>query len=638
MIKKLLKKKPVLLAVVLLLIGGYFGYKKITNQSTPTQYITAAVTKDTLSVSVSGTGQVSSSNQIVIKPEVSGKITKINVQNGQEIEANTVLAQIDASEAQKSVRDAEVNLASARLALEKLKQPTDTVSLLQAENSLANAKVSLEKLKLTQQSSYQETIDAKQKAEDNITKSYEDAYNAVANAFLNLPTIISNLQEVLYGYTIGKNETNISTVANNTSAMINSLSANDQAQMQIFFNNAQNDYQISRAKFDKNFTDYKNSSRYSDRDTIETLLAETLETTKSLAQTAKSSSNALDTWVDFRTQSNASIFNTVKTMQTNLSTYIGQVNSHLSSLLSIQRTLQDNKDTITTTARDIKEMDQNNPLDLASAEQSIKEKEASLAKLKAGTDPLDLQTQQLSLKQKENALLDARLKLADYTLRAPMAGIITGITNKVGDSASVGTTLATLVTKQKIAELSLNEVDAAKVKVGQKTTLTFDAIDGLNITGVVAEVDTLGTVSQGVVSYNVKIIFDTQDERVKSGMTVSANIITDIKQDVLIVPSSAIKNQGNSYYVEMINEANTNNVGQTITSATAPHQQTVEVGIANDTDTEITSGLKEGDFIITKTITTTTKTTTQSAPSLFGSMGNRATGGGSGAARAIPHD
>ncbi|MDP1709652.1 MAG: efflux RND transporter periplasmic adaptor subunit [Candidatus Komeilibacteria bacterium] len=630
MMKKLFKSKLVVLAVILLLSGGgFYAYKAIKTKPSPTQYITAAVAKGTLAVSISGTGQVSNSNQVDIKPEISGKITRLAMQNGQEIIADAILAQIDASEAQKMVRDAEVNLASARLALEKLQKPTDALSLLQAENSLENAKVSLEKLKLTQQSSYQEATDAKQKAEDAITKSYEDAYNTVADAFLDLPTIISKLQEVLYGYTIGQNEAGISTVANNSSAMVNSLVAAYQPQMQTFFNSAQSDYQTSRAKFDKNFTDYKNSSRYSDRDAIEALLAKTLETTKSIAQTAKSSSNALDTWVDFRTQSNVAIFNTVKTMQTNLSTYTSQVNSHLSALLSIQRTLQDNKDTITNSTRDLQDMEQNNPLDLAAASQSIKEKEASLIKLKAGTDTLDLQSQQLALKQKENALLDARQKLADYTIRAPMAGVITGVSVKIGDPASSGTALATLVTKQKIAEISLNEIDAAKVKVGQKATLTFDAVAGLNITGVVAEIDTLGTVSQGVVSYNVKIIFDTQDERIKSGMSVSAIVITDIKQDVLIAPLSAIKNQGENYFVELFDQNN---------SAVVPRQQMVETGLSNDTDTEIISGLAEGDLIVTRTITPTSQNTTQSAPSLFGSMGNRATSGGGGTVRAIPRN
>jgi multidrug efflux pump subunit AcrA (membrane-fusion protein) len=140
----------------------------------------------------------------------------------------------------------------------------------------------------------------------------------------------------------------------------------------------------------------------------------------------------------------------------------------------------------------------------------------------------------------------------------------------------------------------------AKVKVNQKVTLTFDAIEDLNITGEVAEIDALGTVTQGVVNYGVKIIFDTQDERVKSGMSVSAAIITDIKQDVLLVPNAAVKSN-NGQYVEVLE----NNI---------PRNQTVETGLSNDTMTEITSGLKEGDKVITQTITAnTTQTQTQSS-------------------------
>jgi HlyD family secretion protein len=102
--------------------------------------------------------------------------------------------------------------------------------------------------------------------------------------------------------------------------------------------------------------------------------------------------------------------------------------------------------------------------------------------------------------------------------------------------------VATLITKQKIAQVSLNEVDITKIKSGQKVNITFDAIENLNITGQVLDVDLVGTVSQGVVSYNVKIGLDIDDERIKSGMSVSASIITDIRQDVVSVPVTANKN------------------------------------------------------------------------------------------------
>jgi len=141
------------------------------------------------------------------------------------------------------------------------------------------------------------------------------------------------------------------------------------------------------------------------------------------------------------------------------------------------------------------------------------------------------------------------------------------------------------------------------------------------MTGTVAEIDTMGTVSSGVVSYSVKIAFDTENDLVKPGMSVSASIITNSKTDALIVPSSAIKTQGTTKYVLMFATplAAPATGSRGTPSKIAPNKVTVEVGISDDTNTEILSGLKEGDQIVSSTITSTTKTTTttKSATSLL---------------------
>jgi len=435
---------------------------------------------------------------------------------------------------------------------------------------------------------------------------------------LDLPTIITNLEDVLYGYGIDQSEFNRNKYNTNIDNLINGTHSDDKNKMQSLITSAENDYKTARTKYDQNFTDYKNTDRYSNQPTIESLLAETLETAKSMAQAVKSSSNMLDAWADYRAQRDLSVFSKVTGYQANLSTYIGQTNSHLSSILAQQRTLQDNKEAVINADRDLKQIDQNNPLDLTAAEQSVKEKEVSLLKLKAGADIIDIKSQELTVLQRKNALADARQKLADYTIRAPFAGVIAKINIKLNDEVSAGTAAATLVTKQQVAEISLNEVDVAKIKVGQKVTLTFEALENLSTTGTVAEIDTIGTVTQGVVYYAVKITFDTQDERVKPGMSVSANIITEVRPDVLLVPSPAVKSQNNGEpYVEIMESA-------------APRAQQVKIGISNDTSTEIISGLKEGDRIVTQTIDPAAASQTTQQQSIFSSFGG---GGGGGQLR-----
>ncbi len=539
---------------LVLIVVGYYGYTKIFNSTSTVRYVSAQVQKGTLIVSVSGSGQVSASNQVDIKPKASGDVVYIGVKNGQEVKAGALIAQLDAADAQKAVRDAEANLESAKLSLEKLKKPADTLSTLQSENSLSQAK------------------ESKQNAEDDLKKAYDDGFNTIANAFLDLPTVMAGLDDTLFGYTIDRSSDNITWYINQTSIQ------NDERDKAIRYeNDARDAYNNARTAYTKNFDDYKAASRTSDTQTIESLISETYETTKTIADAVKAANNFIGFVQDGMTQRKYPIPSMVTTHQSNLSSYTSKTNTNLLNLLNIKNTIKNSRDTI------------------VNSDRSIAEKTESLAKLKAGPDELDIQSQELAVKQRENALLDAQEKLAYYFIRAPFAGVIAKLNIKKGDPVSASTILSTLITKQKIAETSLNEVDITKIKIGNKTTITFDAIPDLSITGEVVEIDTVGTVTQGVVTYAVKIAFDTQDDRVKPGMSVSAAIITDVKQNILLVPNSAVKQQNDMAYVEIF------------TSETqVPKQQTVQVGLSNDTVTEIVTGLTESDKVVTQTITANT--------------------------------
>jgi HlyD family secretion protein len=245
---------------------------------------------------------------------------------------------------------------------------------------------------------------------------------------------------------------------------------------------------------------------------------------------------------------------------------------------------------------------------VSSAKSSAVKSRQALADLTSGPDALDLRSEQLSLQQKKDAL-------ADTYVRAPFGGIISKVSAMVGDTVGSGTSLMTLISNEQTVTLSLNEVDAAKVKVGDKATLTFDAIDGLTLTGHVAELDAAGTVSQGVVSYSLKIAFDAQDERVKAGMTANASIQTETRADALVVPSSAVKTQnGESYVLAFSPELSDAGGASGVATEQKPVQIAVTTGISDDTNVEILSGLTEGQQIVTRTVsgtaTTATRTTT----------------------------
>ncbi|MFA6146269.1 MAG: HlyD family efflux transporter periplasmic adaptor subunit [Patescibacteria group bacterium] len=614
--KKITSKQKFIIALIIILIAGgsYFVYKKNKSGATETRYTLTKVEKGTLITYVSGSGQISASNQVDIKAKALGDVVFLGVKLGQEVKNGTTLVKLDSSDAQINVRNAETALETANLQLEDLLAPADKLTMLQAENSLTQAKDSLTKLKFTQETNYQNALDAKQNAEDDLQKAYEDGFNDVSNTFLDLPSIMTGLQDMLFGFNYSTTQYNLD--------YYTSISQLYDTKASQYRDDAYTKYQAARTAYDKNFQDYKTTNRSSSTTVIESLVGETYDTTKNIAEALKSANNLIQFYKDTLTGRSFRPQTLADTHLSTLNNYIGKTNTYLINLLSVKNTFKTSRDTVITKERDLKEMDQNNPIDLAASEESIKEKEQKLADLKAGATDLDIRNQKITIQQKQDALTSAKQTLADYFIQAPFDGVVAELNVKNGDSISSGTSVITFITKQKMAEVTLNEVDIAKVKTGQKVTITFDAIEDLSISGEVIETDAIGTVSQGVVTYNVKIGFDTQDERVKSGMSMSATIIIDVKQDALLVPNSAVKT-GDTSYVEMfdstINPKNSTTNTATVAAKNSPTQQPIQTGLINDSFTEILSGLKEGDWVVsgTNSSSSTTQIKTTNTRNLF---------------------
>lgn len=550
-------------AILIIGVGGYLGYKKYFGATEATRYATAQVQKGTLVISVSGTGQISASNQIDLKPKVSGEITSTNIKVGQEVKTGQILIYLDNTDAKKDVADARLDLEENKLKLDK---------------DAAQAPIDYERK--------QESLKT---AKNNLDKKYEEIFNAISNTYLDLPPAITGLRGILYDETMYKGYTNESSYKNLFSDNID-----DRNQVTTFTDIAVRDYGLTRKDYDISFLSFKDINRISAKALIEKLLQQTLDTTKSAAQAAKSEKNMLDTIIDTLDKNKRTPSSIITGYQTDLKNYISTINNNLNALLAQKSSLEDAKQSILNIERDLKIMEINNS---------------------TGLRPIDLQISQNNIKKKEVALADLEAKLADYNIRAPFDGIIAKVNIKKGESVSPSTALLTIITKQKIAEISLNEVDVAKIKNGEKATLTFDAIPDLTLTGQVIEVGAVGSISQGVVTYTVKISFDTQDERIKTAMSVAAAIITETKSDILLVPNSAIKQQGETSYVEIPDEsdltaAQTNKNGAVFKNA--PRRQNIEIGLSNDESTEVTSGLKEGGWVIIRTIQPSARQTQQS--------------------------
>lgn len=255
---------------------------------------------------------------------------------------------------------------------------------------------------------------------------------------------------------------------------------------------------------------------------------------------------------------------------------------------------------------------------------SIKDQNVAVLKKNIAKDKVDATKNGVVAAEKSYAATRAdyanQLKTAgERQVVAPIAGTVNEVTVKNGDDLGARSSASTHSAPIVIGDLGtlkiqveINEVDVPSVSVGQKATLTFDAIDGLTLTGKVEKMDSLGTITSGVVTYNVTIGLDSIDSRIRPGMSATAAIITEVKQDVVMVPNSAVKMQNGATYVEVLNNG-------------MPERKTVVAGIANDTNTEIVSGLSAGDSVVTQTITvpSTAKTTSSSSGVRIPGLGGR---------------
>lgn len=217
-------------------------------------------------------------------------------------------------------------------------------------------------------------------------------------------------------------------------------------------------------------------------------------------------------------------------------------------------------------------------------------------------------------------------QLTASTITAPASGLITNLaispgyqiasqTNSSNSNSSSNTTSSSSSTalgtikldnNDVQATVNLTEIDVIKVKPGQKVTLTLDAFPDKTFTGKVLAINTNGSVSSGVVTYPASISFDSPPDNLYPNMDVNAQIITSVKNDVLLVPNAAVQKQGDQSYVRVLQNGK-------------PVQQNVEVGDSTDTQTEITSGLNEGDDVITSVQSQTTKNSSNT--SVFGGQG-----------------
>jgi HlyD family secretion protein len=263
-------------------------------------------------------------------------------------------------------------------------------------------------------------------------------------------------------------------------------------------------------------------------------------------------------------------------------------------------------------------------LAVANAEQAVQNAQ-NTADSERSDRPFDIDEQRGAVVTQQAAVAAAQRDVDDATLRAPVAGTISALNGVVGEYLAPSSGTSALAPGSSAAipgvespsaqqaatgavanparpggdqflvmdnidafqvVVPFNEADAATISPNQKVKVSIDAIPDANLTGTVLSVAPTGTAVSGVVSYYVTVVVDKTDPRIKDGQTVRATVVTQQIDNVLTVPSLAVRQEGGRATVTVVEPDGTQRAVPFVPGMVGPDR------------TQVLSGLREGQQIV----------------------------------------
>lgn len=174
-----------------------------------------------------------------------------------------------------------------------------------------------------------------------------------------------------------------------------------------------------------------------------------------------------------------------------------------------------------------------------------------------------------------------------------VSGSAVTVSSSTSGSSDTNETNANMVTAFTISpdesmmiSISVDELDILSVAEGQSADVTFDALENQTFTGTITGISNTANVNGGVAKYTVDIEVP-KDENMRVGMNASATIKVEDKQDILLLPSIALQERGDSVFVYT----------EQAEDGTLSGEVEVETGLSDGTNVEIVNGLSEGDTV-----------------------------------------
>jgi HlyD family secretion protein len=246
-------------------------------------------------------------------------------------------------------------------------------------------------------------------------------------------------------------------------------------------------------------------------------------------------------------------------------------------------------------------------------EQLISKDQLEGVKLQYDVSESQVNAIRFQIKQAEANLKSTLDNLSKTVFNAPISGMITSLRVEEGETAIIGTmnnpgTVLMIIADLSVmeVEVEVDETDVVGVKLGQEANIRVDAFPETVFKGKVTEIGssalqkvTGGATTQEAKDFKVVVTLENPSQKLKPGLSASADIITAQKKNVLAVPVSALVLRDRPAAAGDRPDAKKEEEGIFMVESSRVKFQTVEKGISGGMNIEITSGLKENQEIVT---------------------------------------
>lgn len=603
------RNKVIVAAVVLLLAVGLYNSAK----EEPLAYTSAKVERGDVVQTVSATGAVEAAKKIDLKFVNPERIKEVNVRVGDVVGEGDVLAKLDTSKldsqllqsqaalvaaeanlrtiiqgssneqvrvAETVVENAEIALAAARQNLQDTNVGT-VKEIASAESSVQNAKVSLD-------SANRSLDNTRISNENNLNNAYEAAWDGINSALAACDEGLSANKTVLDNDD-AKNTLSVLNYQYLSASNLSKLGAANSYNSAVSFRNSvlakRTPENIDEAM--SKTQDALEKTRITLSDTYLVLQATVISSNltqselDSLKSTISGQRSGLNSAISALTTKKQGIANQKVANQTSLTSAQSAVNSASSALNVTESNLSAVKSAASAKINSAQNA-------IYSREGDLRQAQENLNQVKAGPLSSQIAAARAQVDQAKASVEMIRSQIDDASLVAPHSGIITALKGEIGEIASMNEPFVSIIIPNGFQiTANVSEVEIAKLKIGDKVDITFDALGSdERFTGEISEIDPAETQISGVVYYKVTTLFMADSQIIKPGMTANLDILTAKKENVLNIPFQALKEKDGKKYVQVVVKNEVREIP-------------VKIGLKGDASYEIIEGIEEGGDVVT---------------------------------------